>query len=168
MKVLTRAALVFVVFAGSARASDPVKDKDFNAKAAFAILKSFAGEWVGPDKDHKIIYKVTAGGSAVEETILPGSPMEMVSMYHLDGDTLRMTHYCAAGNQPRTKLDLKASTPELLVFAFDGGTNFDPAKDMHMHEGRITIKDAKHMETEWIGYQNGKPAGSHKVSITRP
>lgn len=27
----------------------------------------------------------------------------MTSVYHLDGDDLRMTHFCAAQNQPRLK-----------------------------------------------------------------
>ena len=68
----------------------------------------------------------------------------MVSVYHLDGKELRMTHYCAAGNQPRVKLDLAKSTPDELIFVFDGGTNLDPEKDMHIHGVRIKFeKDGK-------------------------
>jgi hypothetical protein len=152
-----------LLLAQGTRAGDPV-----DAKAAFASLKTLAGEWKADEGDLKVAYKVTANGSVVMETFFPGTDHEMVSMYHLDGDTLRMTHYCASGNQPHTKLDVKASKPELLVFAFDGGTNFDPAKDMHMHEGRIKIKDAKHIETEWDGFNGGKKSGTHKFVLTRP
>src|SRR4051812_11604246 len=93
-------------------------------KAAFARLKSLAGEWkvaeldgVHGQHDGKITYKVTAGGSTVMETFFPGSDHEMVSMYHLDGDELVLTHYCAAKNQPRMKLDRQASTPDRYLFA---------------------------------------------------
>ena len=48
-------------------------------------------------------YRVTAAGSAVMEVLFPGTDHEMVTVYHQDGDDLILTHYCAAGNQPRMK-----------------------------------------------------------------
>ena len=77
-------------------------------------LKKLAGTWVEADKDGKptdkvvSVVKVTAGGSAVHETLFPGQPMEMVSVYHLDRADLVMTHYCVLGNQPRMKADPKS------------------------------------------------------------
>src|SRR5438552_1000502 len=52
------------------------------AADAFASIKKLQGEWRGPammkgmPPSHSI-YRVTAGGSAVEETIFPGTKMEM-------------------------------------------------------------------------------------------
>jgi len=83
-----------------------------------------------------VTYRLASGGSVVEETLFPGTPHEMISMYHVVDGELVLTHYCAMANQPRMRLDRKASAPERLVFAFDGGTNFDPAKDTHGHSGR--------------------------------
>ena len=120
------------------------------------------------DKAQTVIYKVTANGSVVMETLFPGSDHEMVSMYHLDGDDLRQTHYCAAKNQPHLKLDRAASTPDLLVFAFDGGTGFDPARDFHMHSGRISFRDARHVESEWDGYTGRDKMNSTKIALSRP
>lgn len=141
------------------------------AKAAFERLKSLAGEWTfeasGGKQTAKVVYRVTSNGSVVMETLFAGTDHEMVSMYHVDGSALRMTHYCAAGNQPRMKLDAKASSPDLLIFDFDGGTNLDPAKDMHMHSGRIRFLDGGRVEAEWDGYNNGKKVGSHKLSMKR-
>ncbi len=37
-------------------------------------------------------------------------PENMITMFHMDGDRLLMTHYCGAGNQPRMKL--VASNPK--------------------------------------------------------
>ena len=51
------------------------------------------------------VFKLTGGGSAVQETIFPGAAHEMVSVYHADGKDVVMTHYCALGNQPKMKLD---------------------------------------------------------------
>ena len=59
------------------------------------------------------VIKVTAGGSAVHETLFPGSAHEMVSVYHLDGADLVMTHFCALGNQPRMKADPKSPANQI-------------------------------------------------------
>ena len=110
------------------------------------------------------MFKVTGAGSAVHETIFPGSPHEMVTMYHLDGKDLVLTHYCAAGNQPHLKLDASSSANQ-LVFKFLNGANIDPAKDHHMHEGAITLVDNDHIDWNWLGYSDGKPDEAHKVAL---
>src|SRR5262245_21108958 len=133
-------------------------------------LKKLAGEWVATDKDGKAtdkvmtVFKVTSAGSAVQETIHPGSDHEMVTVYHLDGKDLVLTHYCALGNQPRLKADPKSPANQLR-FLFAGGTNLDAAKDMHMHEGSITFLDDDHIEWAWVGYKDGKPMDDHKMSL---
>jgi hypothetical protein len=145
-----------------------------DAKTAFARIKKLEGEWKvsGADehhgKDTKVIYKVTAAGSAVMETHFPGSGHEMVTMYHLDGKDLKVTHYCAAGNQPRLKLDLKGSKPDFYSFVFDGGTNLDPDKDMHIHGFKITFLEGGKVESEWDAFMDGKKAQSSKFSMSKP
>jgi hypothetical protein len=148
------------------------------ARAAFDRLKALAGDWTvarpeaggghGAGHESKIAYKVTANGSALMETFSGGECPEMISVYHLDGDDLRLTHYCAIGNQPRMKLDRRQSTPDNLVFVFDGGTNLDPAKDMHVHSGRITFLEGGRLEAEWVAYQDGKQAMASKFAMSRP
>src|SRR5215207_3355349 len=73
--------------------------------AGLEALKKLVGEWVSldakgqPSTQVVSVFKVTAAGSAVHETIFPGTPYEMISIYHLDGKDLVLTHYCAAKNQ---------------------------------------------------------------------
>jgi hypothetical protein len=135
-------------------------DKPTNA--GLERLKKLAGTWVAADKDGKptdqvvSVVKVTAGGSAVQETLFPDQPHEMVSLYHLDGADLIMTHYCMLGNQPRMKADPKSPANQ-IHFQFDGGTNLDPAKDKHMHEGTITFVDDDHIEWAGVAWEGGKP-----------
>ncbi len=126
-------------------------------------LKKLAGTWVVADKDGKAteqvqsIIKVTAGGSAVHETLFPGQPHEMVSIYTVDGPDLVMTHYCVLGNQPRMKADPNSPANQ-IVFRFAGGTNLNPAKDKHMHEATLTIVNDNLIEINGCGWENGAPA----------
>jgi len=141
-------------------------------KAAFERLKTLAGTWQGaaghgqPAETATVTYRVASGGSVVQETLFPGTPHEMISMYHLADGALVMTHYCAMGNQPRMKLDLAASTPERLVFAFDGGTNFDPAKDGHVHSGTLEWK-GELLHADWAVWTAGRESGHNVFELRR-
>jgi hypothetical protein len=77
-----------------------------------------------------------------------------------------MTHYCAAGNQPRMTLT-GASTPQELVFAFSGATNLKSDKDMHMHDLRIRFIDPDHIEGEWVSFKDGQKAGTTTFRVAR-
>jgi hypothetical protein len=131
--------------------------------SAFEKMKTLAGTWLAADEDGKptdqvmSILKVTAGGSAVQETLFPGQPQEMVSVYTVDGADLVMTHYCVLGNQPRLKADPK-SPADQICFQFAGGSNLDPTKDKHMHSATLTIVDDGHIEVAGVGWQGGEPA----------
>ena len=157
--------LVLLALAAVAR-SDDRADHKAPAKAAHAgleRLKKLAGTWVAVGDDGKptdqvvSVIKVTAAGSAVHETLFPAQPQEMVSVYYCDGPDLVMTHFCVLGNQPRMKADPKSAANQLR-FQFAGGSNLDPAKDKHMHEGTITIVDDDHIEWSGVCWEGGKPA----------
>lgn len=142
------------------------------AQAAFDRLKSLAGKWQGtsatdPGSTMQVEYKVTAGGSAVVETEFAGMPHEMVTVYHLDGEDLVMTHYCATGNQPRLRLDPKRSSGIELFFDFVSGSNMDPAKDVHIHSGKFRWNGPDSVDSEWVAYKDGRPDHAAKFSLTR-
>jgi hypothetical protein len=131
--------------------------------AGLEKMKKLAGTWLMADKEGQAtdeiasIIKVTAGGSAVHETLFPGQPQEMVSVYTVDGSDLIMTHYCVLGNQPRMKADPKSPANQ-IVFRFAGGSNLDPKKDKHMHEAVLNLIDDDHIEVNGTGWENGGPA----------
>jgi hypothetical protein len=161
--------LVLLALAAWVGAEDKKEEKS-PAAQGLERLKKLSGEWVAADADGKPTsqvvssFKVTAAGSAVQETIFPGSDHEMVTLYHRDGADLVLTHYCALGNQPHLKADPKAPADQLR-FQFAGGSNLDPEKDMHMHEGAITFIDDDHIEWSWQAYKDGKPADGHKIAM---
>ena len=164
-RILTAGLMVVALNAGL-RAGDAPVAKPAPTHPGLERLKSLAGTWVEADKDGKptdkvvSVVKVTAGGSAVHETFFPGGPMEMVSVYHADGADLVMTHYCVLGNQPRMKAD-PASAPNTIKWVFAGGTNLNPAKDMHMHGATLTFVDADHITVDGEAWDGGKPADNH-------
>ena len=159
-----------VLFAQVSLAGEPAAAVD--AKAVFEQLKALAGAWEGTAGEGKeafvatVSYRLVSGGTVVEETLGAGTPHEMVSMYHLDGKELMMTHFCAAGNQPRLRLDRAASRPGELRFTFVGGTNMDPAKDQHIHG--LTMRPAgDSLHHDWLSWQGGKESGHLRFALRR-
>jgi hypothetical protein len=120
-------------------------------------LKALDGHWVGPatwdqggqkgSVQFEVSYRVTSGGKAVVETMLPGTPGEMVTVYYLDGEDLVLVHYCTSGNQPRMRRE-PSSDDDDLRFRCLGGTNMTEA-DSHMHSARIRIVGPDHIRGEW-------------------
>src|SRR2546422_11159283 len=73
---------------------------------AFEKLKALVGHWE-TDKTNMnkatLDLELTSRGTAVIEKfrmVEEGKPVEMITLYYLDGDQIKLTHYCMAGNQP--------------------------------------------------------------------
>jgi hypothetical protein len=155
-------------------AAKPTTEKSAEAPAKPDALEPFrklAGTWVGQEAGHdggdvEMTYRVIAAGSAVVEEMFRGTPHEMITVYHLDGDQLVLTHYCAARNQPHMKA-AKSDDPQVVRFEFAGGTNVDPARSDHMHSVIFRFISDTEVESVWTHWKDGKAASDVKFSLKR-
>jgi hypothetical protein len=125
-----------------------------------------AGTWEGvmPDgKTSQVTYRVTSGGSALLSEISPDDAM--ITMFHMDGDRLMMTHYCGAGNQPRMKGTLSPDG-KTVVFEFVDATNLSSPNAGHMHRAVFTMADDTHHTEDWTYVSNGKEE-THRFELHR-
>jgi len=127
-----------------------------DAQKTFEKLKSLDGIWEGKDvqgKDVKVSYRTTSGGSALMSEIM--GEEDMISMFHMDGNRVLMTHYCGAGNQPRMKA---SASPDGKSVSFDflDATNLASADAGHMHRMVLTMIDANHHTEQWTYVDHGK------------
>ncbi len=133
-------------------------------------IKQLAGTWkvVAPGgEEGTITYTVSSNGSAVREIMFPGHPHEMTNMYHMDGSTLVMTHYCAVGNQPRMRADAGGVRGgNEIDLRFDSATN--RLEGAHVMAGlRIEFVDATHIRQHWSSIDNGKLVSGPAFELTR-
>ena len=101
------------------------------------------------------------------EIMHPDSDHEMINMYHLDGDDLMLTHYCAGGNQPRMRLDPASLAKGHLTFDFMDATNLDPQVDGHIHSADLMIVGEDHVEAIWTGWYEGEEASKMNFVLER-
>lgn len=126
---------------------------------AFEKIKSLTGEWTGKMSGGMAAtssFRVTAGGSAVMQMLGEGTDMEMPTLFHMDGDRLMATHYCAAKNQPRMVFVPAGSDGNTLKFDFLDVTNLRNPEDGHMRRVAFTFIDKDHFRQEWTYREKGK------------
>ena len=156
---------------GTIQAAEP-DQKPYVGSGPFEQMKLLAGSWEttmdkgqGPMK-MKASYKLTAGGSAIVETIFEGSPMEMVTVYYDNPKRkLNMTHYCMLHNQPR--MAMKSAKANELTFDLSKSGEINAAKDDHMHSLTITFEGKDKMVQHWTRFQGGKKKDVSEIVFKR-
>ena len=132
-----------------------------NNQKSFDLMKSLIGTWEGKAGDMgtaSVSYKLTAGGSALMSEIQSekdGKSEDMISMIHMDGGRVLLTHYCAAGNQPRMQANV-SSDGKTITFDFVDGTNMSNSQPGHMKRVVFTFIDQNHHTEEWHFAISGK------------
>jgi hypothetical protein len=144
-------------------------DRSSEASAAFDLLKTLVGEWEGDTSNGKahLTYELVSGGTALVERESSDTMPAMLTVYHLDGERLILTHYCMAGNQPRMQAKaFNAQTGE-VDFRFLDATNLTSPNAGHMRNAKIRVIDKDHLTAEWQFYQDGKPKATETFKYTR-
>ena len=143
-----------------------------NGAEAFEKLKSLVGHWE-TDKTNMnkatLDLELTSGGTAVLEKfhmVDNGKPVEMTTLYYLDGDQVKLTHYCMAGNQPTMK---GSYAPESKTLTFDlvSISNLKTPNDGHMHHATYTFIDNDHFKTTWTFRKEQRDAFTEDVTYVR-
>jgi hypothetical protein len=155
MKASRIVALSVLLFGGISLYAQSAGQKSFET------IKSLKGSWEGKNQmgfPVAVSYRVTAGGSALMSEIktgMKGHAEEMISMFNMDGDRLLLTHYCAAGNQPRMQASMSADGKS-ITFNFVDATNLTSSQPGHMQRVVFTVIDDNHHIEEWHFAAPGK------------
>ena len=133
---------------------------------SFDAMKTLTGTWTGKSSmggTLQVSYRPTSGGSALLGEIqmeMQGHSEDMISMIHMDGDRLLLTHYCEAGNQPRMSA---TASPDgkTITFNFIDATNLSSPEAGHMHRVVFNFVDATHHTEDWQFLDHGKETIAH-------
>jgi hypothetical protein len=169
MKLKTALLSLFFIFSGALFAHDehmtaPTMPKEFDQ------LKTLIGTWEGTGKMGEntetitVTYELTSGGTAIVEKLMPGTPHEMISVYHKNGKDLSMTHYCALGNAP--VMNLKKADGKTMTFEMTKADGVTSMKEPHMHALTLTTAGDT-LTQEWVNFENGKKKGVTTFTLKR-
>ncbi len=166
VKLLIAATMVMAIFGATQAVAGN------SGVAAFEQLKALVGHWQA-DKSNTnqatLDLQLTSGGTAVIEKaqmVEQGKTVEMITLYYLDGDQLKLSHYCMAGNQPTMSATYDAST-KTMKFDFVSATNLKSPNDGHMHNAVYTFVDSDHFKASWTFQKDQKNAFTEEVAYVR-
>ena len=132
-----------------------------DSSAIMERLKALEGEWMWIDEQGEVTdqvaseFRLTANGSALREFMFPGEPHEMLNVFHQDGERMLMTHYCAAGSQPRLEVVEDQDSGDLLL-QFDSITNLPTPETHFMHHAEYSFEGQDRLRTTWYASTNGE------------
>jgi hypothetical protein len=133
-----------------------------DAQKSFDKLKTLAGSWEGTleGKPLQVSLRVTSMGNALmHEMTGAGRPDDPISLFHLDGDRLLMTHYCDTGNQPRMVATISPDG-KTITFNFLEATNLLSSQMGHMQRVVFSLIDSDHHTEKWeFAMADGKQMG---------
>lgn len=165
-------AILSLVLMLSPAASTPPPDA---AAATLARISRLAGHWTGTYQwsgartsggAMDATYSTTGNGSAVVETLESGGKAMMTTVYHVDGSDLRMTHYCAAQNQPRLKARRTDLGQDTLTFEFVDATNLRSPQAPHVHGMTLQFVDDDHIVLRFR-FTSGEKESIERIELTR-
>jgi hypothetical protein len=149
--------------------------RPLDAQEEFQKLKSLAGTWQGrgPDGAVRVTFRVTSGGSALLQEMVPEGRIadpsngddDPVTMIYVDGDKLTLVMYCDTGkNRPRM-LGTRSSDGKRIEFAMvDFGGD---RKDGIMDHATFSIVDAAHHAEGWDYVTTGGQRLHAQLALTR-
>jgi hypothetical protein len=149
------------------------RSADVDAAAAFERMKALRGTWEAKTANGQKVtttFELTANDTVLVERYTGSEAIggaEMLTVYHLDGHALVLTHYCIAKNQPTLKaarFDPKASE---IQFEFVRASNLAGPNAGHMRRALYRIDDANHFTTSWEFFQDGKKTMTEHETFTR-
>ena len=151
----------------------PAEAASNNAKVAFAQLSTLVGDWTtDPEKGRalRVSFALTAADTVLVERWKTASGRESLTLYHIDGPRIVVTHYCPIGNQPRLVLDLGAQR-ERLSFSFLDATGLDSKGEPHLTKLWLQPDGVRLLRGETY-VENGKPENSlltlFRVALPKP
>lgn len=98
----------------------------------------------------------SGNGSAVVETLTVDGVPSMTTDYHLDGRDLRITHFCAAQNQPRLEARQIDFSKGILDFEFVDSTNLRAPDVPHLYGLEMRLLNAEHVTLTFLFEGGGK------------
>ncbi len=131
------------------------------AQKSFEQLKALAGSWEGTvdGQPLHVSLRVTSMGNALMHEMKGAGPDDPITLFHLDGDRLVLTHYCDAGNQPHMAATISPDG-KTIVFNFVDATNLLSSQMGHMQRVTFTFFDPDHHTEKWeFAMADGKQMG---------
>ena len=170
--IATTSAVFSILLCSCQGPGHDFEDRMYDRASSVQQLRYFIGmegDWRIVDGDHSQgathLYRIIANGTVVVETAFPGEPHEMITVIHLDGPNLVMTHYCAAGNQPHMVAEHPSG--DKVHFRFESASDLNDPKAPHMRDASYHFIDRDRVDSTWSYWEGGEAVSEMNIELER-
>jgi hypothetical protein len=172
MKTSAACLLLFLTVAAAAAPRTPPPPTAQEAKALYQALTRLSGRWASKSTKgwtETSTFEVIAKGSAVvNRSRFEGEPNDgMLTVFHLDGGRLLLTHYCEARNQPTLVASKIGNGGKHVEFTFVSATGLRSPDAGHMHSMVLDLVDGDHFRSRWSWFAAGSEQWFEDVESVR-
>jgi hypothetical protein len=164
MKIACGAVLLLLVAVANGQSGA------IDGPGAFQRLTSLTGNWEGKFEwsgartatgKMNATYYLTGNSSALVENLTVDGTPSMTTVYHLDNSDLRMTHFCAAKNQPRLKANKIDLEKGVIDFALVDVTNVSSLAAPFVHGLEVQLLGPDKLALTFAFESAGKKSYEH-------
>lgn len=184
MRICKEIATILVgvsVLAFPALAEGESSPQAFPAQRAFfaSLVETLPGEWdvryadgtyekpTSEWQETRVRYSVTSGGTAlIENYVTSDGKAYMTTVYHLDNNDIRATHFCGAMNHPNMVSRAFNEETRTLSLEFAGISNLDAPDSYHSRDIELSLIDENSVHVTFHGLEGGKK-NSRVFAMTR-
>ncbi len=125
----------------------------WDAQWADGLYENPTSEWGSTRVD----YYVTSGGTALVENYLNSEEnVYMTTVYHLDSNDIRATHYCGAMNHPSMISRGFNADTGTLTLGFVDVSNLESPDSYHSRDIELSLVDENNVHVTFFGLEEGE------------
>ncbi len=125
----------------------------WDAQWADGLYENPTSEW----RPTRVDYYVTSGGTALVENYLGSDDnVYMTTVYHLDNNDIRATHYCGAKNHPSMISRGFNADTGTLTLGFVDVSNLESPDSYHSRDIELSLVDENNVHVTFFGLEEGE------------
>ena len=161
--------LILIGFSGCSDKKTEVLDAVTNTEDAISYLRDLEGEWIATLEDNENLYGfeyiLSARDNVIIERLRTDIPTEMLTVYNVEHNTLKASHFCQLQNQPNL-IAVNSGEGDINLLCTGDVGNTSSHNEFHMH-GYHILKTDKGYKVWMDMFKDGKIVMNNRYELFR-
>ena len=161
--------LILVGLSGCSNKKTEIQDSITNTEEAMTFLRGLEGEWIatleGDNNQYGFEYTLSARDNVIIERLRTDIPTEMLTVYNVEHNTLKASHFCQLQNQPKL-IAVNSGEGDFNLLCTGEVGNTSNHDEFHMH-GYHILKTGKGYKVWMDMFKDGKIVMNNRYELFR-
>jgi hypothetical protein len=161
--------LIFIGINGCSNKETETQDSVINTEDSMSYLRGLEGEWIatleGDNSQYGFEYTLSARDNVIIERLRTDIPTEMLTVYNVEHNILKASHFCQLQNQPKL-IAVNSGEGDINLLCTGEVGNTSSHDEFHMHGYHILKTDTGYKV--WMDmYKDGEIMMNNRYELFR-